>query len=268
MMNAVMTSEPEVRPARNGEPRFVFHASFDEPDAHRQYGSAPTEGDASVAFMPDDLTRENTKRMHYAAWRASRSRTWREAVTWRRRYYDYRDRIVLGNRKLTFRAVQKWGASPQLADDMAGECQIVLIKAVEAYNPWLGIRFSTYAFTCLMRALSRLSHRYSADRLSRSLSLNSLSHSEPSYVSSDEPNNRVAACVDNYLRAEDPLLTSREKTVLIRRYRPDKGRPGTLEQVGHELGLSKERVRQLQNVALGKLRQALLDEVPLCGPRA
>ena len=35
--------------------------------------------------------------------------------------------------------------------------------------------------------------------------------------------------------------------------------PQTLEQVGQDLGLSKERVRQVQEAALGKLRQALSD---------
>jgi DNA-directed RNA polymerase sigma subunit (sigma70/sigma32) len=35
---------------------------------------------------------------------------------------------------------------------------------------------------------------------------------------------------------------------------------GTLEQVGRELGLSKERVRQVQASALDKLRKALLEE--------
>jgi DNA-directed RNA polymerase sigma subunit (sigma70/sigma32) len=57
-------------------------------------------------------------------------------------------------------------------------------------------------------------------------------------------------------------LTPREKSVLIRRYhlRDDLPRTDTLEQVGRELGLSKERVRQLQWSALGKLRAALLPE--------
>ena len=71
------------------------------------------------------------------------------------------------------------GSLSRLADDMASECQIVLIKAVAAFNPWLGIRFSTYAFTCLTRALSRLSQRLAADQLSRSLPLESLPHGEP-----------------------------------------------------------------------------------------
>ena len=46
--------------------------------------------------------------------------------------------------------------------------------------------------------------------------------------------------------------------MLIRRFRlDDRQKAGTLEQVGKELGLSKERVRQVQTTALDKLRMVL-----------
>ena len=93
---------------------------------------------------------------------------------------------MLGNRKLIYRAVRRWMPPSAFADDMVGDCQIVLIQAVAAYNPWMGIRFSTYAFTCLMRALSRLSQRHAADRLSRSLPLESLPDGEPRDDSTEE----------------------------------------------------------------------------------
>jgi hypothetical protein len=169
--------------------------------------------------MPDDVTRDWARRMHYAAWRASTAATAREAGRWRRRYYDCRDRVVLGNLKLTFRAVQKWKPAAQFADDLTGECQVVLINAVAAYNPWLGIRFSTYAFTCLLRALSRLSQRQAADRLSRCVPLESLRGGGPSYGDPEELARSTDARVDEYLRPEHTLLTPREKDVLIRRYR-------------------------------------------------
>jgi len=245
-------------------PHFIFHPSFEESDAEQAYSGVPAGEDESLGFMGDDATRDCAKRMHYAAWRFSLALSGREAARWRRRYYDCRDRIVLGNRKLTFRAVQKWAPASQLADDLAGECQIVLIKAVAAFNPWLGIRFSTYAFTCLMRALSRLSQRQAADRLSRSLPLGSLPCGEPCYAMSEEPATAGTVQLDEYLQEGHTLLTPREKTVLMRRYHFNDNVPQTetLEQVGCVLGLSKERVRQVQNAALGKLRVALLAETP------
>jgi RNA polymerase primary sigma factor len=51
-------------------------------------------------------------------------------------------------------------------------------------------------------------------------------------------------------------LTSRERSVVILRYGIGDGRSRTLLEVGKELGISRERVRQLEMVALAKLRSA------------
>ncbi|WIG59159.1 MAG: RNA polymerase sigma factor RpoD [Ktedonobacterales bacterium] len=51
-------------------------------------------------------------------------------------------------------------------------------------------------------------------------------------------------------------LTQREKSVVILRYGIGDGRSRTLLEVGKELGISRERVRQLEMVALAKLRAA------------
>ncbi len=265
MTTANKVSLPAGGPERQG-PHFIHHPSFQDPGAEKLYGGNDLpEHDASLGFLPDEATRDCSRRMHYAAWRADTARTRREAARWERRYYACRDRVVLGNRKLIYRAVRKWSPPFQLADDLAGECQVVLIKVVAAYNPWLGIRFSTYAFTCLMRALSRLSQRRAADRLSHWLPLEALPDGEPLFpVGDGEPNGALFATLDEYLRADHTLLTPREKLVLIRRYHlhEDGPRTDTLEQVGHDLGLSKERVRQVQMSALGKLREALLTRTP------
>ena len=76
---------------------------------------------------------------------------------------------------------------------------------------------------------------------------------------------RIAAEVkdfrlDEYLKEEHSLLTPREKIVLTRRFHLNNEAPKTetLEQVGRDLGLSKEWVRQVQMSAFGKLRDALL----------
>lgn len=239
-------------------PYHVVHPSFLEPGAEHTYGPLAQHHPYDGSHMPDDVTRDVAKRMHYAAWRSATAKDERGRARWQQHYLNYRDQIVMGNRKLIFRAVRRWMPPSSLADDMIGDCQIVLIQAVAAYNPWMGIRFSTYAFTCLMRALSRLSQKQAGDRLARSMPLESLPDGEPRDEASEEsPNSRLNR-VDEFLREGNDLLSTREKKVLARRFSLDEtSKGGTLEQVGRELGLSKERVRQVQASALGKLRAAL-----------
>lgn len=56
--------------------------------------------------------------------------------------------------------------------------------------------------------------------------------------------------------AVDKLLP-RERQVICCRYGLPKGSPLTLEQIGHQLGLTRERVRQVQLTAEATLRQVL-----------
>ena len=53
------------------------------------------------------------------------------------------------------------------------------------------------------------------------------------------------------------VLDNREKKIISQRFGLDGGKPKTLEDVGKNFGVTRERIRQLQNIALAKLRRAL-----------
>jgi RNA polymerase sigma factor (sigma-70 family) len=245
-------------------PGYIRHPAFTTSTAAKEFAPAPlleSAADYETKYMPDDVTREHAKRMHYAAHRMHHARTTMDRARWQAAYLGLRDRIVLGNRKLIYRAVRRRMAAPSRAEDMIGDCHIVLIQAVAAFNPWLDIRFSTYAYTCLVRALSRISHRLAGDWLTRALSLDALPDGEPRGRGGAGIEPRVASgslWLDEFLRDDHPLLSDREKQIIARRFSlADDAEGHTLERVGREMGLSKERVRQVQASALGKLRQAL-----------
>ena len=64
----------------------------------------------------------------------------------------------------------------------------------------------------------------------------------------------------NLLDEMGPLLTlldQREHKIISQRFGLDGGRPKTLENISKNFGVTRERIRQLQNVALAKLRRAL-----------
>lgn len=58
------------------------------------------------------------------------------------------------------------------------------------------------------------------------------------------------------LEAGLAVLGPREREVIVGRYGLQGGEPCTLEALGTRLGLARERVRQIQHEALGKLRRA------------
>ena len=53
------------------------------------------------------------------------------------------------------------------------------------------------------------------------------------------------------------VLTAREKRIISQRFGFDGRNRKSLEEVGRKLGVTRERIRQLQNIALSKLRRAL-----------
>jgi RNA polymerase primary sigma factor len=66
---------------------------------------------------------------------------------------------------------------------------------------------------------------------------------------------------DKNLRAELSelleVLDNRERKIIFERFGWDGGKSKTLEEVGKTFGVTRERIRQLQNIALAKLRRAL-----------
>ena len=53
------------------------------------------------------------------------------------------------------------------------------------------------------------------------------------------------------------VLNDREKKIISQRFGFGGGARKTLEEIGRKLGVSRERIRQLENIALSKLRRAL-----------
>jgi len=65
------------------------------------------------------------------------------------------------------------------------------------------------------------------------------------------------------------VLDERERRIIDERFWLNGKTPMTLEDVGREFGVTRERIRQLQNSALNKMRRALSKkEKPLPKPLA
>ena len=80
-------------------------------------------------------------------------------------------------------------------------------------------------------------------------------------VSDERAEDPFAALRDKDLRGEVGDLLSaldvRERKIITFRFGLEGGRERTLEEVGKKFGVTRERIRQLQNIALLKMRKAL-----------
>lgn len=98
----------------------------------------------------------------------------------------------------------------------------------------------------------------------------SLDESDPDdidYEGSELDVNRFDPQEDVQLNSRDRTLerwlgalSSRQREVLVRRFGLDGYQPDTLENIGEEIGLTRERVRQLQIEAVGRLKRMARSE--------
>lgn len=78
-----------------------------------------------------------------------------------------------------------------------------------------------------------------------------------------DPQDGIEECIEKRLLAYDvakalkSALTAREELVLCMRFGIGGYEPATLEQIGSEIGLSKERVRQIESRAKAQLARSV-----------
>ena len=148
--------------------------------------------------------------------------------------------------------------------DLVSDGNMSLIRAVEKFDYSRGNKFSTYASWAIMKNYARTipdEHRR-RDRF-RAADMDMLQSATDRRT--DEYQLRLAE--NDRLQQVGKFLDrldSREQTIIIRRYGLDHERdPQTLKEVGSALGVTKERVRQIEAKALEKLREAAAAEAVL-----
>src|SRR5579859_1219909 len=205
-----------------------------------------------------------------------------------------RRRLVEANLRLVIAIARRYTNSGVPLIDLIQEGNLGLMRAAEKFDWRRGCHFGTYATWWIRQAISRaageqsrlihlpehvatrlrkvrrvasqLSQENGGDPLPDQIAhaagmppeeVDDLMHVTEQPVSLDAP----ADIASQHLLGEElhralSQLTARERSVVILRYGIGDGRSRTLLEVGKELGISRERVRQLEMVALAKLRGA------------
>ncbi len=135
---------------------------------------------------------------------------------------------------------------------------MILLGAIDRFDYSRGFRFSTYATHSIQRHFFR-AWKVRQKRRERFPNAASEMLGEVPEVMQDAP-----ICADpeqvvgSLLSRADEVLDHREQQILLNRFGLDGSRQArTLREIAADLGISKERVRQLQMKALEKLKQVL-----------
>ena len=172
------------------------------------------------------------------------------------------NRIIQSNLRLVV-SIAKRHLRPGRTNDLfelVSDGNMALMRAVDKFDYARGFRFSTYASWAITRHFARsLPEEYQqSDRFQTGTEeVLAVARDHRDVADTEEAARKQrAAAVAGVLR----LLDARERSVVERHFGLDGGDAGrTLEDIGRELGISKERARQIEQRALKKLRDALGD---------
>lgn len=145
--------------------------------------------------------------------------------------------------------------------EMVSDGNMSLIRAIEKFDFSKGFKFSTYASWAIMKNFARsipaehtILDRY---RTGNDEVFQQSRDNRGNQFHEEMVNKKQHQLIMNIL----DQLDTREKEIIMYRYGlHQNGNAHTLEQVGQRLGVTKERIRQLESRALKKLRKIALDE--------
>jgi RNA polymerase primary sigma factor len=185
-------------------------------------------------------------------------------LEWHRKFEHFREYLVRTNLALVLAMAKRTRLGDIDFAEVVSEGNMALLRAVDKFNVDRGFKFSTYACRAILKAFSRTSMKASKYKTRFPVEF------EPEYEKSDWADRRRDAveedCVDELKQIVDrnlAELSEVEQTVIRRRFnwQQQEESPLTLEEVGQIIGVTKERVRQIQNKALTKIRLVMEDGV-------
>jgi RNA polymerase sigma factor (sigma-70 family) len=144
--------------------------------------------------------------------------------------------------------IQRQGGGDISYEEALQAGRIGLWHAIQGYDPARGTAFSTYAWVAIYRRIHRRAKELSQDTEVLSAEI------AGSWVLPDPAGELERELVHDALHELVGQLPKRLCQVIVERFGLGAQAPCTLKELGKELGLSGERVRQLEQDALAWLR--------------
>ena len=190
------------------------------------------------------------------------TQTLRELLGWLHRTMMLRGLIAQANLPLVLAMAKRTRLSGLDYSELISEGNFALLRSVDKFDCARGFKFSTYACRAILKSFSRVAMRTSRYRGHFPTEFDPML--EKSDLVEKRRDKLKSECVDEIreiLAKNRADLSEMEQVVIRERFALEADhsqvKPKTLEQVGELIGVTKERVRQIQNKALRKLRLIL-----------
>jgi RNA polymerase sigma factor (sigma-70 family) len=204
------------------------------------------------------------RRVHLAATRAQKTGLTRalaeEIVQWNTKVEQLREYLVRTNLALVLAMAKRTRLGDVDFAEVVSEGNMALLRAIEKFNVERGFKFSTYACRAILKAFSRTAQKHTRHRTRFPVEF------EPDLEKSDWIDTKRNAVQDDLTDELRQIvdrnladLSDTEQTVIRQRFnwQQTEDAPLTLEEVGRIIGVTKERVRQIQNKALAKIKRRM-----------
>lgn len=224
-----------------------------------------TGAEEKVLFHQFNYARYRVFKLQQEIWgRPDRKPTAEQAqdvLRWYRKADRIREQIAETNLALVLAMAKRTRMSEVDFADLVSEGNMALLRAVDKFDAGRGYKFSTYACRAILKAFSRQGMKLSKYRQRFPTDFDpKLERSNYLETKRETFEKDAAEEVKRIVLENRADLTDVERTVIEHRFGLESGtdeKPMTLEQVGQIIGVTKERVRQIQNKAMEKIRLQL-----------
>jgi RNA polymerase sigma factor (sigma-70 family) len=168
---------------------------------------------------------------------------------------DVKNQIVAANLRLVVSVARKHLRPGLSLMDLVSDGNLALMRAVDSFDIHRGFAFSTYATWALMRSFARSAGQQLAAR--RAAGADADADVLRAVADVREAATAQGRVDREYVRSLLKRLGERERAIMEARFgvgRQDG--PATYATLGQRLGLSRERIRQIERGAMEKLRAA------------